>query len=520
VNGRAGRRLAAALLLGAVTFGVASCAGDRPPRVGGTAVVVYAGSPRAANPLVAADAYSAEMNRFLLFLPLLQHGPRLELEPRLAESWEVEGDSAAVFRLRRGILWSDGVESSAADVVFTLERALDPATGYPNRADLDHVEEVVAVDSFTVRVRFRPVRDPIDPVGLLPVLPRHALAGLGPTELLHAEFNLRPVTNGPFRVVEARPSERWVFAANEAFPEALGGRPRLDRLIWRQVAESSSQVAELMAGEADVVVGVRHDALERVSGQGVRLLERPTLSYVTVAWNGRRPPLNDARVRRALTLAMDRDVIVEALRGGHGRVAAGPVPPGHWASSSRTDPLPHDPDAARSLLEEAGYGSESPLRLTLLLPAGSDFNRDLAQVVQADLARVGVRVQLRALEFATLIQTITGPSRDFDAVLLALDADPRLDLRSLFHSDALDGPFQVAGYSNVALDSVLTAIEMQTDRRAALPLWERAQELVAHDQPWSFLYYLTDLVLVRSRIHGVQPDLRGVLHSAAQWWVD
>jgi peptide/nickel transport system substrate-binding protein len=515
------RRIAPMLVLGAVGLTSAGCPGDRAPRQGGTAVVVYAGSPRMANPLLAADAYSAEMSRYLLFLPLLEHGPRLELEPRLAESWALEGDTAAVFRLHRGVFWTDGVETNAHDVVFTLERALDAETGYPNRAALDHVEEVVAVDSFTVRVRFRPVRDPIDPVALLPILPRHALVTLPAGELAHAPFNTRPVTNGPFRLAEARPGDRWVFAANEAFPQALGGRPRLDRLVWREVAESASQIAELVAGETDVVVGARPEALGRVSrGQGIRPLERPTLSYVTVAWNGRRPPLNDARVRRALTHAMDRSVIVEALRGGHGRVAAGPVPPGHWAASSSIEPLPYDPDAARSLLEEAGYGPASPLRLTLLLPAGSDFNRDLAQVIQSDLGRVGVRVELRTLEFATLVQTVTGPRRDFDAVLLALDADPRLDLRSLFHSDALDGPFQVAGYSNPELDSVLTGLETRTDRRAALPLWERAQELVAHDQPWTFLYYLTDLVLVRDRLHGVEADLRGVLHSAARWWVE
>jgi peptide/nickel transport system substrate-binding protein len=251
----------------------------------------------------------------------------------------------------------------------------------------------------------------------------------------------------------------------------------------------------------------------------VRRLERPTLSYVTVAWNGRRPPLDDGKVRRALTMAIDRDVIVEALRGGHGRVAAGPVPPWHWASSG-LGPLPHDPDAARSLLEEAGYGEGSPLRLTLLFPAGSDFNRDLAQVLQWDLGRVGVLLELRELEFGTLVETITDPRRDFDAVLLALDADARLDLRSLYHTAALEGPFQVAGYSSTALDSVLDALESETDRRTSLPLWERAQELVADDQPWSFLYYLTDLVLVRTRLHGVEGDLRGVLHSAARWWVD
>jgi peptide/nickel transport system substrate-binding protein len=506
-------------VLAAAGLLLAGCEADRAPRVGGTAVVVYPGGPRVANPLAAADAYSAEMGRFLLFLPLLEYGPDLDLRPRLAESWELEGDTAAVFRLRRDVRWTDGAITTAHDVAFTLERALDPATAYPNRTQLDHVREVTALDSFTVRARFEPVRDAIQPIALLPVLPRHVLDTVPAAALQHSGFNLRPVTNGPFMVQGARPGDRWVFAANESFPAALGGRPRLDRLVWRVIPESAAQIAELRAGEADVVVGVRHDAFGRLGGtDAIRAVEGPTLSYVGVAWNGRRPPLDEPRVRRALTMATNRAGLVEALRGGHGTLAAGPVPPGHWAYSPDLEPLPYDPDAARAALADALGGT--PLRLTLLVPAGSDFSRDLAQVIQADLARVGVTLQLRALEFATLEHTITGPDRDFDAVLLALDADARLNLRGLFHTDAMAGAYQVAGYSNPALDSVLDAIEAQTDRDAAPPLWSRAQELVAADQPWTFLYFVTDLILVRSRLQGVEADLRGVLHSAPGWWIE
>lgn len=512
-------RAVAAVAVVLTALAVASCDGGRAIPIGGTAVIVYPGAPRVANPLVAADAYSIEVARSLLFLSLLEQGPDLALRPRLAESWEADGDTAAVFRLRRDVRWTDGVMTTAYDVAFTVDRALDPGTGYPNRAQLDHVRDVVVVDSFTVRARFDPIRDAIDPLALLPVLPRHVLDTVPASGVQSAGFNLRPVTNGPFTVGAVRAGDRWTFDANEAFAESLGGRPRLDRVVWRAIPESAAQIAELRAGDADLVVGVRHDAFEQVgSAEGIRAMERPTLSYATIAWNGRRPPLDDARVRRALTLAMNRAGMVEALRGGRGLLAAGPVPPGHWAYSDRLEPLPYDPEEARAELAAALAGS--PLRVTLLIPAGSDFNRDLAQVIQADLARVGVTVTLRALEFATLVQTITGPDRDFDAVLLALDADARLDLRSLFHTDAMDGPFQVAGYSNPALDSVLDAIDAQTAREPARDLWVRAQALVAADQPWTFLYFVTDLILVRARLEGVEADLRGVLHSASRWWID
>ncbi|HKJ93048.1 MAG TPA: ABC transporter substrate-binding protein [Longimicrobiales bacterium] len=521
--------LRTALAVAAAAGLAARCGPSNAPKQGGTAVIASAAGPRSANPLVASDVYSQEMNRSLLFLPLLRFGADLSLEPDLAESWNMEGDTAAVFHLRRDVRWQDGRRVNADDAVFTIRRALDPATGYPNAGQIHHWHGVQRVDSFTVRLSFDPVREPLAALPLLPVLPRHVLDTVPPAAMAHAASNTRPVGDGPFRVVERRP-DRWVFAANDSFPQALGGRPRLDRLIWRTIPESTSQIATLEAGEVDLVMGVQPDDYARYADTlGLRGIERPTFRYSFIAWNGRRPPLDEVPVRRALSLAIDRPQILAALRHGHGALAAGPVPPTHWAADTLA-PLPYDTAQADRILDQAGFRRRdrdgirhafdgSPVRFTLLLPAGSDFNRDLAQVVQADLRNVGVDLELRPLEFSTLVQTITGPERDFDAVLLALDADVRLDLRSLFHSAALAGPFQLAGYSNSVLDSLLDAIDTTTDGAAARPLWARAQAILARDQPWTFLYFFSDLMLARDRLHGVQADLRGVLFSAPDWWV-
>ena len=502
------------------------------PRTGGTAVIAYAGTPRAANPLVAADVYSDAMNRWLLFLPLIQLDGALELEPRLAASWEVEGDSVVVFHLRDDVSWSDGRPTTAEDAAFTLRRALDPETGFPNRQHIAHWRRIEATDSFTLRVAFDPVRDPLHGFTLVPVLPAHALSDVEAGAMQQAAFNLSPVTNGPFLLDAASPTERWVFTANERFPAGLGGRPHLDRLVWRGIPESSAQEVELRAGEVDAVVGVRPEAYETLTGlDGLEGYERETLSYTMIAWNGRRPPLSDARVRTALGLGIDRQAIIDGLRGGRGTAASGPVPPGHWAYDPATQPLAHDTARARELLGEAGYADRDgdgtaesadgePLRITLLVPAGSEFNRDLAQVVQSDLAGIGVDLRIQALDFGTLVGRITSAERDFDAVQLGLDADLRLDLRSLFHSASMDGPFQLTGLSDSRLDVVLDDLERETDREDARALWQEAQQILAREQPWSFLYYSSELIVARERLHGLEVDLRGVLHGAPGWWVE
>lgn len=524
------RVLAAAAAVVAIGT-VAGCDGSTDPRIGGTAVVAYAGAPRAANPLIASDAYSDAMNRFLLFLPLLRFDDELQLTPGLARSWSMEGDSAAVFALHRAVKWTDGRPTTAEDVAFTLARALEPETGYPNRAQIAHIRDVEVVDSYTVRLRFDPVREPLAMLATLAIVPRHALDSVPAEALPSAAFNLAPVTNGPFRLIEARPGDRWVFAADTLFPEELGGRPRLDRLVWRAIPESSAMEAELQAGEVDVAVGVRADVFDRLSEMaGYQGVERPTLEYTAIAWNGRRPPLDDPGVRRALALAADRRQILDGLRGGHGTLANGPVPAAHWANATSVEAPPHDADRARSLLAERGFRDRngdgvvedtagSELRLTLLLPAESDFNRDVGQVLQASLREVGARLELRQQEFASMIQVITGPDRDFDGVLLGLNADPRLDLRGLFHTEAMDGPFQLAGYSNPAVDSLLDAIDA-TEQEHALELWEELQRILAEDHPWLYLHGGSELILARSRVSGLEAGLPGLLQNVSSWWLE
>jgi peptide/nickel transport system substrate-binding protein len=524
-------QLQAVLAVAFIAAASVRCGPGEAGRNGGTAVIAASAGPHAANPLVAADVYSQEMNRSLLFLPLVRFSADLSLEPDLAESWTEEGDTAAVFHLRRDVHWQDGRQVTADDAVFTIRRAMNPATGYPNAGQIKHWRAVQRVDTFTVRLSFDAVREPLAALPLLPILPRHVLDTIPPAAMAHARFNTHPVGDGPFRLVDVRQDDRWVFAANDSFPVGLGGRPHVDRLIWRIIPESTSQMAALEAGEVDMVMGVRPDDYARFADTlGLHGIERPTFRYSFIAWNGRRPPLDLVPVRRALSMAIDRAQILTALRHGYGTLAAGPVPPAHWAADTLA-PVPYDTAQADRLLDQAGYRQRNqdgirlgfdgtPLRFTLLVPAGNDFNRDLAQVVQADLRTVGVDLQLKPLEFATLVQTITGSDRDFDAVLLALDSDVRLDLRSLFHSAALKGPFQLAGYSDPTLDSLLDAIDTTTDHAAARPLWARAQEILARDQPWTFLYFFTDLILARDQLHGVRGDLRGVLFSAPQWWIE
>jgi peptide/nickel transport system substrate-binding protein len=528
-------RLLAVALIAAV---VSACADRTPsgaaadaPAYGGTVVIAGNADLEHLNSLVAGERYSQEVNRYLLFLPLVHFGPRLDYEPALAESWELFGDTAAVFRLRRDVRWHDGAPTTARDVVFTLERARDPVTAFPNAEYFTHWTGVAALDEFTVQFTFAPHNEPLAGLPFLPIMPAHLLDTVPAARMRQASFNRRPVGNGPFRFVEYRANDRWVFEANPDFPEALGGRPFIDRLVWRPIPDATAQIAELTAGSADLILTPRAEEFARLAGRdGLRGIERPGRQYANVIWNGRVAPLGDARVRRALTLAIDRRQLIHTLRAGYGEPAVGPIGPFHWAYDDALEPLPYDPDAARALLREAGLADRTgdgvlnlpdgrPFQIELKIPAGSVINRDIAEMVRSNLAAVGVRVVARPVDFATMIQDFTSPARNFEAIVLAWESDFRINLRDLFHSGAHAGPYQMASYTNPRVDSLIDAVAFAADRSAAKPLYDEIQQILREEQPWSFLYYYPDLVLLRDRLQGVEMDIRGALLNAPRWWV-
>jgi peptide/nickel transport system substrate-binding protein len=225
------------LLTGLALAAMAACAGSDRGQTGGSETAVRGGTVVVAGPndlgglngLVASESYTMDVNLHLLYLPLVAVTADVGFEPALAESWQWQGDTAVTFHLRRDVRWHDGRPTTAHDVVFTFDRLKDPVTAFPASVDFELWLSAEAVDSFTIRARLQPHLDPLLAWAFLPIMPEHALGSIAPAGLRNAAFNHAPIGNGPFRFVEYRANDRWVFEANPDFPEALGGRPWIDR---------------------------------------------------------------------------------------------------------------------------------------------------------------------------------------------------------------------------------------------------------------------------------------------------
>jgi peptide/nickel transport system substrate-binding protein len=511
------------------------------PRYGGTAVVGSIGElADGMNAAVSSDYSSTQHQQYVNLMPLIRYDADIVARPYLAERWEVSEDGTELmFYVRRDIFWHDGEQTDAHDVAFTYRTVTNPETAFPNAAFWTHYvrgpEGVEVLDDFTVRIRLQPHAEFLDAWTTLGILPEHLLGDVPPAELKQHPYGTQcPVGNGPFVFSSHALQDRWVFDANPAFPASLGGRPFLDRYIYRVIPEQTTLLTELLTENIDVYVAPRPD-------QAARILDDPNLdllnftfrNYVFVGWNARRPQLSDARVRRAITMATNREEIVAATLQGYGTVANSGVPPFHWAyDPDGAVSISYDPEAAGALLDQAGWidrdgdgvresAEGTRLSFSIKYNQGNQQRQDIAEIMQAQLASVGIEVRPQVVEWGTLLQQINTPElRDFDGVVMGWVTEFKLDDTDLFHSERIDQPYQWAGTDNPEIDRLLDQLGLVVDREEAQPLWAEYQRAIAEEQPYTYFYFPDRLDGVNRRLKNVVMDARGEWISIRDWHLD
>lgn len=511
------------------------------PRYGGTVVVAGIGElADGMNAAVSSDYAATQHQQFVNLMTLLDYDENGQARPYLAERWDIAADNSSItFHLRRDVRWHDGEQTDAHDVAFTWVTVTNPLTAFPNAAYWDHyvkgAEGVEVIDDFTVRIFMEAHAEFLDPFRSVAILPEHLLGDVPAEELKQHPYGTRcPVGNGPFVFVSHSAQDRWVFEANPAFPAGLGGRPFIDRYVYRIIPEQTTLLTELLTEGIDVYISPAPNQAQRILDSPALDLRRYTFrNYVLVAWNSRRPQLSDARVRRAITLGTDREVIVQAILEGYGTVANSGVPPFHWAFDADVGASAgYDPEAAKALLEEAGWTDRDgdgvrenadgePLSFSIKYNTGNQQRQDIAEIMQAQLADIGIAVQPQVVEWATLLQQINTPElRDFDGVVMSWVVEFKLDDMDLFHSDRIDQPYAWSGTSNPDMDRLLEALSMTVDRDEALALWAEYQQVVMEEQPYTFFYFPDRLDGINQRVKGVEMDARGDWLNIREWYLD
>lgn len=466
-----------------------------------------------------ATAFSSFQVLDLVYESLLRLNPRtLQLEPNLAQSWSVSPNGLEyTFTLRRDVTFHDGSALDASDVKATIDRILDPATRSPQASFLAPVGEVTIVNPFVVKVT---LKQPTPSFLALLTTPSRGIVPANFADKV-GDPRVKTLGTGPYMLAEFGPgSVRLTRYERYWRKDAAGTRlPYADAVIYRVIPDAATLRAAVRSGEVDLIIGFGVDitAARPLAGvSDLRIMSVPDLSYSLVGINASKVPFTDVRVRQALSLATDRDQIVQVVYGGRGTVA-GAIPPTleEWRPlPARTLPnYRRDVARARQLLLQAGLTPPVAVKM-LPIPTVPDAVQ-MAQVLKEQWTPAGFNVEIEQVDFATFLSRWRGSQFDTFVSLNGGAVDPDLHLYRHIHST---GSTNVFKFKDATVDQLLDQARATADQSRRVQLYTQLQRAIAEQVPFLFVAYADLFAVARTQLNGfVLSSTRSMTPLAESW---
>jgi len=460
---------------------------------------------------------------------LVRYDKNLKIEGELAESWTISEDKKTIrFKLRKNVKWHDGVPFTAKDVEFTYKTMIDDKTPTVYDGDFRKVEKFEVIDDYTIEVTYP---EPYAPALIswgMAVLPKHLLEG---KDIAKSPLIRKPVGTGPYKFKEWKPGESITVVANDDYFE---GRPNIDRIVYRIIPDTATTFLELLNGSIDIM-GLTPLQWTKQSDSNPRFKNQYNKykylgnSYVYIGYNQVNPLFKDKRVRQALSYASPKQKIIDSILFGLGIPADGPLKPGTIWHNPNVKKYTYDLEKAKQLLEEAGWTDKDgdgirekngkKLEFSLMSNQGNTVRANIAEIVQKSWQEIGVKADIRILEWATFINEYID-KRKFEAVVLgwSLPQDP--DLYDVWHSSSCKGKkLNFICYQNEEVDRLIVEALKEYDPEKRKLFYHKIQEIMAEEQPYTFLYVPYNLVALSNRFENIEPAPAGLTHNLLKWYV-
>ena len=495
---------------------------------GSTLTVGLLSEPATLNPLVSTSAQTKDILERIYIKLLDEKDDFLNFNPRLARRWEYGPDSLSVtFYLRDDVRWTDGVPVTAEDVRFTWELEVDTLVAWPSSGIKSSIRDVEVVDTYTVSFHFTrrypsQLMDANDGV----ILPKHVLGDVPRGELRTHEFGRSPVGCGPFKLGRWEAGRFIELVRNENYYE--NGKPYVDRVIFKFVPDMVTLTTQLKKGEIDVLESIPADLGAGLTEKypNLKIYTYPSRQYVWIAWNVRHELFKDAEIRRALTMAVNRDEIIETLFGGLASECKSPIHSNLWAFDDGIEPLPYAPDSSRSVLGKHGWTDGNgdgildkdgkPFQFEMMTNSGNQLRVDIVTMAEAYLEKVGVKVVVRTLEFGTVVDALL--SGGYESCVFGWRTATKPDITNEWHSSSLPRKgMNVSFYQNPEVDALIDEAKVTLDQTRAKELWSRVQRIIYYDQPFTFVAIPHEVNAVDKRFCNIRPNAISFFYNLREW---
>jgi peptide/nickel transport system substrate-binding protein len=486
------------------------------------------GEPTILIPMLSGDAASQDVAG-LVFNGLVKYDTDLSIIGDLAESWDISEDGLVItFHLRRGVRWTDGKEFTADDVKFGFDTIINKNTPTAYSEDFLQVKKAEVLDKYAFRVTYdKPYAPALASWGNLVVLPKHLLEG---KDITKAEFGRNPVGMGPYKLTNWTPGQELVLDSNHDYFE---GRPYIDRFVYRIIPDTATMFLELQTGGVDMMglnpIQYTKQTDTKYFRDNFRKFRFPQFVYTYLGFNLKHPFFKDKRVRQAIACAIDKKEIIDVVLFGLGSPATGPYVPNTWPYDPDVKKYPYDPEKAKELLREAGWRDTDgdgildkdgrPFRFTILTNMGNALRMNTATIIQWRLAKIGIKVDIKVLEWSTFVNEFIDKRR-FEAVILGWSISPDPDQYDIWYSKKTkEKEFNFVSYSNPEVDALLEKGRRTFDINERKKAYFRIQEILAEDLPYIFLYVPDATPIVNARFKGIKPSPIGITYNLPKWYV-
>ncbi|MCM3763207.1 glutathione ABC transporter substrate-binding protein [Alkalihalobacillus oceani] len=475
---------------------------------GGELVIALLSDARALDPHGSNDTPSSNVY-YNIYESLVKYNENMELEPGLAESWDAIDETTWEFKLREGVTFHDGSEFNADVVKANIDRVLDPAIASPRSFLFDMISEVNVIDPYTVQFVTE------YPFAPLPAHLAHNGGGMISPELIAADYEAMEAGEEPGSVINNGPIGTGFFKFDSWNPgteirlvrnDDYWGEPaKLDSVVFKVVPEDLTRISELETGASHVSEPLSPADVQRVeSTNGLHVNRQPSVALTYIGFNAEKEPFDNKLVRQAISMAIDKDSIIQGIYDGAGVPAIGPIAPDVFGYDENATGLEYNPERAKELLAEAGY----PDGFSTTLWTNDDRERmDIATFTQAALAEIGVHAEIEVVEWgAYLDQTASGAHDMFVLGWTTVTGDGDYGMYPLFHSSNFGEPGNRTFLSNPELDDLLEQARQNPDPDERLELYSQIQEILVDEAPMLYIHHQEYLLGVSDKVKNLWQD--------------
>ena len=471
-------------------------------------------SPSRLNPILANDSASSEISDWL-FNGLFKYDKDGTPTVDLAKSYEFKTPTHLIIKLKEDVLWHDNVKFTSKDVIFTYEKIIDPKVFNSIKSNFQQVKSVKALDDYTIEVIYSQAYFKALETWMVGILPYHILKD--EENIMTSSFNKNPIGTGSYKLKEFKTAQDIELIANENYFE---GKPKIDKILYKFLPDPNTSFLYLKQKNLDIG-GLSPMQINRQIDDNFKknytIIQKPSFAYTYLGFNLKDEKFKDIRIRQALSLAIDRQELVDILFFGYGQICNGPFLPNSFAFNDNVKAITQNLEKAKALLKEAGYDENNPFTFELVTNTGNDIRINTAQILQYQLQKAGVIMKIRVMEWQAFLNTVVHP-RNFETVLLGWALALMPDAYPLWHSssDKLGG-FNLVSYKNEKVDKLIEKGSETIDKNELGKIYKELFQIISDDLPYLFLYIPDAITVINKDIKNIEPSFIGIMHNQKDW---